>query len=295
MHGGDYLVLLWGPNQGSTTPSSVLNVGGASTHHVLPSHLRVFFFLSKLLDIVIDPLWWAGGPAVLGLALLVRGERKVLGARLAAFGLGALFFCALPAFSNRLWASLESGAISTFKTDTVYDAVVLLGGAVTPQGSLVDAPAWNDNFERVLEVRQLLVTGQAKVAIVSGGKLGGDLRTEAEYLADELVLLGVPREQVLVEAKANNTRENATLSKVLLEKLGAKKVLLVTSAFHVPRAAGCFRAAGVEADMLPVDFRLRDPGADQHWLPRGEYLSQTTRALREWLGRLVYRVLGYTK
>jgi uncharacterized SAM-binding protein YcdF (DUF218 family) len=72
-------------------------------------------------------------------------------------------------------------------------------------------------------------------------------------------------------------------------------VLVVTSAFHVPRAAGCFRAAGVEADFLPVDYRIRDPGEDQHWLPRAEYLTQTSRALRELLGRLVYRVLGYTK
>ena len=173
--------------------------------------------------------------------------------------------------------------------------MVLLGGVVSPQGSLADSPAWNDNVERLLEVRQLLVTGRVKVAIVSGGNLGGELKTEAEYLADELVLLGVPREQVLVETKANNTRENATESKVLLEKLGAKRVLLVTSAFHVPRAIGCFRAAGVEADVLPVDYRMRNPGADQHWLPRGEYFSQTTRALRELLGRLVYRVLGYTK
>ena len=264
-------------------------------HHVVPTGLRVFFIFSKLLDIFVDPLWWAGVPGFAGLLLLARGKRRQFGLGLAFGGLGALFLCSLPVLSNRLWASLETDAVSTMEPNVVYDAVVLLGGAVSPQGSLTDSPAWNDNIERLLEVRRLLVSGRAKVAIVSGGKLGGALKTEADYLAAELVVLGVPKDQVLVEDKANNTRENATLSKALLERLGAKRVLLVTSAFHVPRAAGCFRAAGVEADVLPVDYRMRDTGADPHWLPRGEYLSQTTRALRELLGRLVYRVLGYTK
>ena len=69
----------------------------------------------------------------------------------------------------------------------------------------------------------------------------------------------------------------------------------MTSAFHMPRSVGCFRAAGIEVDVLPVDYRLRDRSLETHVMPRGEYLGQTTRALREWLGRLVYRVLGYTK
>ena len=255
----------------------------------------MFFVLSKLLDIVIDPLCFAGVPALVGAALLSLGRRRRAALGLLFGGLAALLLCAVPAFSNRLWAWLESDATKTQRPGVVYDAVVLLGGTVSPAGSLPDEPAWNDNIERLLEVRQLLVTGQAKVAIASGGALKPGLRTEAEYVTEELVRLGVPKEQVLLEPKANNTRENATESKRLLDELGARTVLLVTSAHHVPRAVGCFRAAGVEADVLPVDFRIRDAGADQHWLPRAEYLGQTSRALRELLGRLVYRALGYTK
>ena len=256
----------------------------------------MFFFLSKLLDIAIDPLWWGMTLTVCGVVLLARRERnRRVALALVSVGVGSLLLASLPAVSNRLWQTLEAGAVSTMQQGVTYDAVVLLGGAVTPQGSLVNSPAWNDNIERLLEVRRLLVTGRAKVAIVSGGQLGGELRTEADYLAEELIALGVPKEQVIIEPKANNTRENATESKRLLEALGAKKVLLVTSAFHVPRAAGCFRAAGVEADMLPVDYRLRAPELDPHVLPRAEYLGQTSRALREWLGRGVYWLLGYTK
>jgi uncharacterized SAM-binding protein YcdF (DUF218 family) len=256
----------------------------------------MFFALSKLLDLAVDPFWWSAVPLAAGVFLLVRGsQRRRLALVLVALGLSTLLLGCLPSVSNRLWASLESGVAPTMSPGVTYDAVVLLGGVVSPQGSLRDDPAWNDNIERLLEVRQVLISGRAKVAIVSGGKLGGDLLTEADYLARGLERLGVPKEQVLIEAKANNTRENATESKRLLEQLGARRVLLVTSAFHMPRALGCFRAVGLEVDTLPVDYRMRDVASDPHLLPRAEYLGQSSRALREWLGRLVYRVLGYTK
>ncbi|MFO0598273.1 MAG: YdcF family protein [Myxococcaceae bacterium] len=255
----------------------------------------MFFVLSKLLDVIVDPFWWAFVPTVAGVVLLVRGQRRRLALGSIAFGLGALFLFALPAVSNRLWSSLEADAPNTVRPGVKYDAVVLLGGVVSPPGSLNDDPAWNDNIERLLAVRQLLVEDRAKVAIVSGGALAPGLRTEAEYLREELVKLGVDSERVLIEDQANNTRENATLTRPLLERLGAREVLIVTSAFHARRALGCFTAAGLAVDVWPVDYRLRDLSRDPHLVPRGDYFTTSSRALREWLGRLVYRVMGYTK
>ncbi len=251
----------------------------------------MFFVLSKVLDVVVDPLWWA---LTCLLAALVLRRRRA-GVVTLVVGLGVLATASLPAVSNRLWSSLEAGAVKTERAEVTYDAVVLLGGVISPLGSVREEPALNDNVERLLEVRRVLLSGRAKVAILSGGALGGQLEAEADYLAKQLVMLGVPAEQLVIENQANNTRENATLTKPLLDARGAKSVLLVTSAFHMPRAVGCFRAVGVEADALPVDWRMREASADRHVLPRGEYLSQSTRALREWLGRGVYSALGYTK
>ncbi|MFT3712000.1 MAG: YdcF family protein [Archangium sp.] len=255
----------------------------------------MFFVLSKLLDIAVDPFWWSFVLLLSGLLLARVERRRKLGHGLSAAGLATLFLFSMPPVANRLWRSLESGVEATMKTGEPYDAVVLLGGAVTPAGSLPDEPAWNDNVERLLTVRALLASGQAKVAIVSGGALGSGLPSEAEYLSRELIAMGIAPERVVVEPKANNTRENATESKKLLEQLGAKRVLLVTSAFHMPRAVGCFRAVGIEADARPVDFRIRDTSLDPHLAPRGEYLGLSSRAIREWLGRAVYSVMGYTK
>lgn len=256
----------------------------------------MFFVLSKLLDVLVDPFWWGLLATAAAFTLLARGSRPRLARGLALFALGTWALFALPAVSNRLFAALEAGAERTFRPEARYDAVVLLGGAVSPLGSTREEPAWNDNVERLLVVRELLLSGRAEVAVVSGGSLGTEaLLTEAEYLARELVALGVPAERVLVEATATNTRENATASRVLLEGRGARSLLLVTSAFHAPRALGCFRAVGLEPDVLPVDYRMRHPGLDAHWAPRGEYLAQSGRATRELLGRLVYRVLGYAR
>ncbi|MGV3625256.1 MAG: YdcF family protein [Archangium sp.] len=254
----------------------------------------MFFVLSKLLDVLVDPLWWCVATLVAGLLLQRHERHRRRGVLVLTSGVLLLLLASLPVVSNGLWRALERGAENTVKPDVTYDAVVLLGGVVAPLGSLPSEIGFNESFERVLATRELLLSGRAKVAILSGGSLGGALDTEAGYLAAELQQLGVPADQLIIEAKAMNTRENAVLSKELLTAHGAKQVVIVTSAFHMPRAVGCFRAVNLEVDTLPVDWRMRDDAVDQHWAPRGEYLSQTSRALREWLGRAVYRVLGYS-
>lgn len=256
----------------------------------------MFFVLSKTLDLLVDPLWWALGLTLAGVALLARGARRKLGLALAHAGLAVLLVFSLPAVANRLWRALESGEPDTFEPEATYDAVVLLGGAVAVFGSTPDVVAWNDSVERLTVTHQLLSSGKAQVAILSGGSLGTDaLPTEAAYLARQLLAWGIAKERLVVEEQARNTRDNATFSKALLEARGAKKVLLVISAFHMSRGAGCFRAAGLHFDTLKVDYRMREPSRDGHVLPRSEYLDDSARALRELLGRLVYRVMGYSR
>ena len=70
----------------------------------------------------------------------------------------------------------------------------------------------------------------------------------------------------------------------------------MTSAFHMDRAAGCFRAEGMTFDTLPVDYRTYDPARfSGSWLPRADRLADSTAALREYVGRIVYRAEGYAK
>ncbi len=84
-------------------------------------------------------------------------------------------------------------------------------------------------------------------------------------------------------------------TEAILHGRGERSLLLVTSAFHLPRAAGCFRRVGLQPDLLPVDFRAPGgTGLMQSLLPRARHLAATSDAIHELFGRLVYRLVGYS-
>jgi uncharacterized SAM-binding protein YcdF (DUF218 family) len=254
----------------------------------------VFFVLSKTLDVLLDPWWWVFLPILVGSAALIRRRRR-LGAGLVATGLVVFIVLSLPFVSNRLWQGLEADVVSTMRPDVTYDVVVLLGGTVAAYGATPETVSWGDNVERLTVTWDLLRTGKARHVIVSGGHLRDGLPTEADYLARQLEAWGLEKERILIEPDARNTVENAERSKALIAARGFTSVLMVTSAFHMPRAQGCFRAVGLEPDVLPVDFRMRAPEADSHWLPRAGYFDDTAQAIRERFGRLTYRLTGKAK
>ncbi len=254
----------------------------------------MFFVLSKTFDLLLDPWWWVAIPGLLGSLALLRGKRR-MGAAMVTMGLAAFVGLSLPAVSNRLWHAMEVDAVSTIRAEVTYDVVVLLGGTVASFGATPDTVSWGDNVERLTVTYDLLRTGKARHVIVSGGTLRDGLPTEADYLARQLEAWGIEKDRILIEPEARNTVENAERSRALVEARSFKTVLMVTSAFHMPRAQGCFRAVGLEPDVLPVDYRMRAPEADGHWLPRAGYFGDSAQALRELFGRLTYRLTGKAK
>jgi len=157
-------------------------------------------------------------------------------------------------------------------------------------------PEFEAPVDRVLRAFELLRAGRARNVLLSAGLVDpqpGDV-PESDRLAAKLVQWGIAPGQVVVEASSRNTRENAIESSRIAAARGWKTLLVVTSAAHAPRALGCFRAVGLEPDLLPVDFRAGD-GRGEGWLPRAAVLSRSTDALRELAGRVVYRVAGYAR
>ena len=115
-------------------------------------------------------------------------------------------------------------------------------------------------------------------------------------LARQLEEWGTSGDRIIVEDKSRNTRENALFTKPIVEARGFERVLVVTSAFHMPRAIECYRAVGLAVDVYPVDFRARRASAGGfEWLPRANALAVTTGMTRELIGRFVYRAQGYGK
>jgi uncharacterized SAM-binding protein YcdF (DUF218 family) len=253
----------------------------------------VFLWLSKVLDWFVSPLGWTFALAAAGVWLRRRRAGTVCLALSAA--VLALFSSAL--VSDPLMALTERAARSTYKPDVVYDAVIVLGGMVDPGASRVTGEAeLKDEVDRVLRGLELYRTGRARNVLVSGGLAfpqPGDV-SEADRLAAKLTQWGVPPDRIAVERSSRNTRENAIESSKLAAARGWRSLLLVTSAYHAPRALGCFRAVGLEPDVLPVDRRAGD-GRGRGWAPRAASLLESTDAIRELAGRAVYRFAGYTR
>jgi uncharacterized SAM-binding protein YcdF (DUF218 family) len=261
----------------------------------------VFFFLSKLLDIFLSPLTWAIVLAALAVPWRPRWARRWRKRR--AFGVASiavLLLFSTGLVGDSLWRSLENAAVETYRDDVTYDVVVLLGG-------VGDENIWaergeltlNDNAERVVATNRLLHEGKARYAILSGSTNNPELHaySEAKLLAAFLREWGVEEDRLIIEDRARNTRENAVYSAEIIRARGFSRVLVVTSAYHVPRAADCFRAVGLEVDFLPVDHRAArlKPLSIPSLLPRASMLDLSTSAMREMFGRIVYRVQGYGK
>ena len=116
--------------------------------------------------------------------------------------------------------------------------------------------------------------------------------------------LGVPPEAIIDESRSRNTYENAVFVREIVEARGDEELLLVTSAMHMPRSLAIFVKQGLSVSPAPVDFlatkgeegRTHAPGFEG-WLlkvvPSAERLELSTRALREYIGLVIYRLRGW--
>jgi uncharacterized SAM-binding protein YcdF (DUF218 family) len=254
----------------------------------------VFFILSKLLDVFLSPYTW-------GLLLVAAGvpwrarDRSPRHARrrraCGGVGLALLLVGSLTPVSNAMLWRLEHASTPTYDDSVTYDAVILLGGVVDDNAMRTSHQiSFNDNVERLIVTHRLLREGKARVVIASGEN------PEAEVLGRQIEDWGISRDRIIVEGRARNTHENAVFSQEIARARGFERVLIVTSAFHMQRAAECFAAVGMKVDTLSVDYRAHQKWPVAEWIiPRVGELSLSTTVVREVSGRLIYRMQGYAK
>jgi uncharacterized SAM-binding protein YcdF (DUF218 family) len=103
----------------------------------------------------------------------------------------------------------------------------------------------------------------------------------------------VPHDRITAEEQSRNTIENAVFSRLIANPKPSERWLLITSAYHMPRAMAAFRAAGFPVEAYPVDWRTRGP-ADlvRPFGAISDGLGRTDTAVHEWLGLLAYRLTG---
>jgi uncharacterized SAM-binding protein YcdF (DUF218 family) len=254
-------------------------------------------FVTKLLPVLIYPL---GLAILLGLAaLLLVGRRARRIGRLALFlALVILWVASTPAFSQWLLWQLEGQVPAVALEDAPNASVaIVLGGAIGQPIAPRVAPDLLDSVDRVVDTARLYRAGKVSAVLVTAGNLPWQTsaKSEAELIADLLVELGVPRAAITVETASRNTYENAANARAIFAEYGWTGGLLVTSAFHMPRALAVFRRAELPVSPVTSDVRVHFPFVESplDLLPDAFALDQTTDAIKELVGLLVYRLRGW--
>jgi uncharacterized SAM-binding protein YcdF (DUF218 family) len=256
----------------------------------------MFFVLSKILGFFAIPSNFIVVLALIGAALL-RTRFARTGWRLLISGLIALAVIGLSPLGNALILPLEQRFPAWEETSSAPpEGIVVLGGAITPDVSAArHSITLNEAAERVTVVAELAKRYPTARIIFSGG-IGNLLQTggtEAEVALKLFETFGIPNERVLAEVRSRNTVENAIFSRDLANPKPRDRWLLVTSAYHMPRAIGVFRKAGFPVEAYPVDWRTRGPeDALTPFATLGDGMRRTDTAMREWVGLVVYWATG---
>ena len=178
------------------------------------------------------------------------------------------------------------------------DAILVLSGGIharTPPRPTVEV---SESGDRVLYGAELYRRGKAPQIICTGdvgtGAIG--LHPEAEDMAELLRMIGIPDSAIVLETKAQNTHEHAINLCPIFEERKIHRVLLVTTAMHMPRSIGVFRRScpAVEYVPAPTDFRVTS-GPPVPWyrhvidlLPTPQWLADFTSVSHEYIGLMYY-------
>lgn len=234
------------------------------------------------------------GLMTLGLVFHLSRRTRRLGGRLLVGASLVLCSLALLPIGQLLLSPLETRFAEFAADGAPVQGIILLGGAVSlhKDGASV-RPQPNRAADRLFRVAGLARAYPDAKVIVSGGPR--DPRTgfsEADAARRYLVELGVKPERIVAERESSNTFENATFSAALAQPHKPDRWLLVTSAFHMPRAIGTFRAAGFAVDAAPADRRAQS--LDWGIWSAASNLEAVDVAAKEYLGLLAYRMRGRT-
>ncbi|HZP59880.1 MAG TPA: YdcF family protein [Opitutaceae bacterium] len=244
-------------------------------------------FLHKLLPIFLLP---TGLTCLLLLVAIFWKKRR--GPLLIA-ALALLYLASMPAISNALIGRLEDQyPVQTIAGSAHADAVIVCGGILGNNHPGADFPSWNEAVERFNVGVALVRAGKADAIVFSRASFPWEkVRvTEGEVLRQQAILAGIPAEKIFLTPQVGDTADEARSGKALCLEHSWKHVILVTSGWHMPRAAWLFRRAGVDFTPFPVDFQ-RNPNRRLtllDFLPNPDALLMSELSLREVYGRLYY-------
>ncbi|MGA1266482.1 MAG: YdcF family protein [Phycisphaerales bacterium] len=263
--------------------------------NLLPTRWYTMFFMPSFAGLallaagLLGLLWWSRGVGV-------PAWRRHAAVAMSVAGMLILYLASTPLVATWLTRSLERLTPHLRVSDAPpCDAIVVLGGGqqayLADDGSMhVFTHHAGDRMEQGI---QAYLAGKAPLLAVGGGafELPG-LPPVSNCMAEQARSRGIPAEAVIEGGPALYTVDESQGVARQLQQRGVRRVLLCTSAVHMPRARLLYERLGLEVVPLPCDFDTR--GAGERFsplllVPRGLALAQTENALKEWIGLTLYR------
>lgn len=225
--------------------------------------------------------------------------KKKWGKRSLWTGIILLWFFSNQFISNQAMLTWEP-AFKDFNDIKPLEYGIVLTGVTNLSKTAYDRTFFNKGADRITHALQLYRMGKIKKILITGGQGLNPVnpQSEAELLQRFLIMTGVPPEDVLIEDQSKNTAQNAQFTKSFLEEKGIntdQQFLLITSAFHMYRAKGCFDKVGLKTETFPTDYYSYDTKYDIPTIiyPSPLSIDNWHKLVKEWIGILVYKLVGY--
>jgi len=245
----------------------------------------MLLFLHKLLPIIALPLGFCITLILFALLLKKRW--------LAVVAVMILCISSLPIVGDSLLKTLEDRFPKVEVEDCpTADAIVVLSGILHKSRSKTGALEWAEGVDRFEQGILLMKAGKAPLLIFTGGRLpwANQQLTEGQELRSASIARGIPAASIVVTEEVGNTADEAKAVRHIAEERKLQRIILVTTAWHMPRAEYLFRTRGVPVIAFPTDYytRYNDPFTLLDFLPQSGALGNTEVTLRETYGLLYY-------
>jgi len=242
-------------------------------------------YLHKILPLIFSPLFFI-------LSIIIFGI--IIGSKKTSFvGVVILVICSMPIVSGKMIAYLESDyELNRPSEIDAANAIVVLSGMVKTIKTKDSLDyEWSEAVDRFFAGIDLFRLNKAPTLIFTRGKVPWSIGLpEGEFLREEAIKLGIPKKDILLTENVENTDQEAKAIKKLFS-IDNPKIILVTSAFHMPRAQLVFEAAGINVIPFPVDFKT---GAGKltfmSFIPSAVSFASTNFFVREMIGRTYYNL-----
>jgi len=242
-------------------------------------------YLHKILPLIISPLFFV--IIIISLGIILKSKK------ISFLGILIFLICSLPILSNNLIYYLEKDyqPIDVSKIEDANAVVVLSGMVSTIKKNDNFFYEFNDSIDRILKGVELIKENKASYLILTRGILPwSNGKPEGEVLKDFVLKLGIEKEKIILTNNVQNTDQEAKAIKKLFTS-DDQKIILITSAFHMPRAKKVFEAAKIKTIPFPVDFRSSSGNFTLlDLIPSASAFSNTSHFIREVQGRIYYEL-----